>query len=361
MGIWQIQGGQRFDQQGEPIFIGNTHITVKDWPDRIIVLREDDLVFPSLADFHVHTKPEDAMVPSIGVYPSDLLSSGVMLAGDGGTRGWGGNASWSLKDELPITKVWVSLNSNGLDQYPLTPYFDGLTEGQSEAVCRTINSLGNKRAGLKIRLGQHDRAEDQRLWRRGISLARSCQVPVMVHITGTFLPPEEILEGLEAHDVLTHVFHGQRGSLATGPGLLNAVFDCVGKGVILDVGHGSRHFSWSTFHRLCAEGLTPDTISTDLTRFTYRKRPVYDLPFLCSKLVAGGLSWSQIYRGVLTRPYAYYSLPLPSDSVVILRYWPHAVRFDDGDGQNVVGKGLWRPVLVVAQGQVIRNRLAIAG
>lgn len=357
VGTWQIQGGQRFSEDGEPLLPGDMSIAVKDLPDRIITLRETDVVFPGLADFHVHVRPEHDTLPTIGVASKELLSSGVMLVGDAGTRGWEHFSSSAQDGQLPMIKVWLSVIKDGLAQHPYVPYFDGLTDGQSEEIFRTINCLGDERAGLKIRLGQHDLAEDQRLWKAGLRLARYCKVPLMVHITGTFLPLEEILEALEGRDVITHVFHGQRGSLTARRRLVNALFDTVAKGVILDVGHGSRHFSWSTFFRLYAEGLRPHMISTDLTGLTWRKSPVYDLAFLCSKLVAGGLSWPELYQGVVKRPFEYYSAHLPSNSVVVLRYWPRRVKFYDLDGHNVIGNGMWRPVLVMAQGQVIKDVL----
>lgn len=357
MGIWRIRGGTAFDRNGQPSEHKGTVLNVTDPLNRVIALRNSDMVFPGLVDFHAHV---DNGSGSLGVSHALLISSGVLVVGDAGTKGWTNYAntlgSWHT---MPLIREWVSLIPDGLAQYPVIPYFNGLTEEQCARITEIMHTSKERVVGLKIRLGQHDLAEDRRLLEAGSACAIAANVPLMVHITGTFLATEELCESLRAGDVLTHVFHGHKGSLASGPSSVRSLIDSVAKGIILDIGHGARHFSWSVFHRLHAEGIVADTISTDVTRLTWRKPPLYDLPFLCSKLLAAGLSWTDIFRGVVTNPLRYFSGSLPDDSIVVLRYWPKRTGFLDAEGQRVVADGMWRPVLVIASGQVITNLLSI--
>ncbi|MCL5971187.1 MAG: amidohydrolase [Firmicutes bacterium] len=356
MGIWRIHGGTAFDQQGHPGWHQGTDLTVTDPSNRVISLRNNDMVFPGLIDFHAHV---DNGPGPLGVSQGQLISSGVMVVGDAGTRGWANNCQGAQQwRALPIIKEWLNMIPDGLAQYPVVPYFRGLTEEQGIQITERINSQRERVVGLKIRLGQHDFTEDRRLLEAGSTFAQSCKVPLMVHITGTFLTAEEIFESLRAGDVLTHVFHGRMGSLDRDRRSVSSLIASVDNGVILDIGHGTRHFSWSVFHRLRAEGILPDTISTDVTQLSWRKTPLYDLPFVCSKLLAAGLSWTDIYRGIVTNPLRYFSEALPTDSIVVLRYWPRRVGFPDAEGQVVVADGMWRPVLVVASGHVIKNLLS---
>lgn len=41
-------------------------------------------------------------------------------------------------------------------------------------------------------------------------------------------------------------------------------FEAIKRGVILDVGHGKKSFSWKVAEKAIADGIKPNTISTDL-------------------------------------------------------------------------------------------------
>ncbi len=352
MGVWQVYGGRGFTALGDLVPHKHTVLTVSSG-DKEFFLRDDDVIFPGLADFHVHLRGNQN---TLGVPPAVLTSSGVFLVADAGTHGWMHWAPPPTSDPIPFRKYWVALLPHGLDSYPESPKFCGLT-GTEDVQLRDLFHSNPQIMGLKIRLGQHDAGEDRALLREGIKQARANQVGLMIHLTGTYLSWQEILEPLIAGDVLTHVFHGRRGSLLKDPHAASLLGKAQDRGVILDVGHGANHFAWEAFGRALAEGIAPTTISTDLTQHTWQQPPVYDLPFVCSKLLAAGLNWRAVYQGVVLNPTRHLRTRLPDRSIVVMRFVASPTAFEDAQGVILQGEGLWQPVMVVAAGHPVTDRL----
>ncbi|PSR24673.1 MAG: amidohydrolase [Sulfobacillus thermosulfidooxidans] len=351
MGTWQFEGGLKFDRNGSLVMNTRWTITTQD-DDQEFSLRNTDLLLPGLADFHVHIHRS---THTLGVSPHALLRSGVLVGGDAGTIGW--RDPVPTRKSLPNLKLWISLLPHGLKHHPTIVAFPGLNTSDTQHIEHVIEQHRHDIAGIKIRLGQIDAADDARLLKTGILIAEQVHVPLMVHVSGSFLPPESIVESLRPGDVITHAFHGLRGHFAQSSSAIKSLEDGVKRGIWLDVGQGSRHFSWRTFHRLTAAGIAPHTISTDITQATWHQPPVYDLSYVCSKLYAGGLPLSTIYHGVVTHPTQYLERPLPPHSLVIWRYRSSYTRFPDAEGMVEVGPGYWRPIVVVAHGHIVRNLL----
>jgi dihydroorotase len=211
--------------------------------------------------------------------------------------------------------------------------------------------------GIKIRLGQHDRRDDEALLADGVRIADSLGLQLMVHFTDTFLPLAAIVAALRPRDVLTHVFHGRRGSILVNDRLDPAIANAVHRGIVLDVGHGSNHFSWPVFQKAQAQGLLADMISTDVTRRTLNRAPLFHLPFVCSKLVNANLDWDQIYRSTVANPLAYLGFTIPRNSAVVLQPRYASVAFGDSHGNVVKGSRWWDPVLVIYGGRLIWNAI----
>jgi dihydroorotase len=75
--------------------------------------------------------------------------------------------------------------------------------------------------------------------------------------------------------------------------LLDEVGDARRRGVIFDVGHGCGSFNWDVARRAFEYSFYPDTISTDLHRFSVERYAI-DMPATMSKFLHLGMSLSDV-------------------------------------------------------------------
>jgi len=139
--------------------------------------------------------------------------------------------------------------------------------------------------GVKGRMRQGHRLEalDQAL-----EAARAANVPLMVHISpGTKTP--ELLKRLRPGDILTHCFQGRGDGILDCGELIPEALLAKKEGVIFDVGHGCGSFSWGTAKKAFEHFFYPDTISTDLHRYSV-ERWAFDMLTTMSKFLHLGMS-----------------------------------------------------------------------
>ncbi len=316
-------------------------------PSQELVLAEEDLIWPGFVDFHLHLGDRDHN--QIGVIPADLYRSGVFAAADAGTFGWKNLPA--LQEGFPY-KRWLSLLPYGLLSPAGEPY-QGL--GSNAAILSTYAANRHQLVGLKIRLGQGGPAEDELLLADGAKIARRLEAPLMVHITNARIPLSDIVNTLQAGDVITHVYHGRQGSILTETGIDPAIATARGKGILLDLGHGSNHFSWKVFEAAHQLGIEADTVSTDLTRNTLDRPPLIGLAHLCSKLHSAGLSWPQLYQATVTRPSEYLQLAMPEGSLAVLRREAGHFHAEDCEQETRTAKHAWRVAYAVYAHRVVAS------
>jgi dihydroorotase len=73
------------------------------------------------------------------------------------------------------------------------------------------------------------------------------------------------------------------------------------RGVLLDVGHGKGSFAYDVARTALAQGVLPDTISSDLHRYNV-DGPVFDLATTVSKFLHLGLELPEALRRVTATP-----------------------------------------------------------
>lgn len=94
---------------------------------------------------------------------------------------------------------------------------------------------------------------------------------------------------LREGDILTHTFHGRGHPIVDGEGnVLPVVRAARERGVVLDVGHGLRSFSFPVMQRVLEQGVLPTTISSDLHAHDL-EGPVFDQATTLSKFLMLGL------------------------------------------------------------------------
>jgi dihydroorotase len=109
----------------------------------------------------------------------------------------------------------------------------------------------------------------------------------MVHISRA-AEESEILRRLRPGDILTHCFHG-RGNGMISETVLPEALEARSRGVVFDVGHGCGSFSWDTARKAFEHHFYPDTISTDLHRYSAPEPLCVSLPQVMSQMLCLGM------------------------------------------------------------------------
>jgi len=133
------------------------------------------------------------------------------------------------------------------------------------------------------------------------------------------------------------------------------------RGVIMDTANGRSNFSFVSARKCLAEGILPDTISTDLTHRGLRDR-TFNLPVNMSKFMALGLGLKQVVAMTTINPARAIheesrigSLkPGMAADVSILELKSGAWTLTDTPGETMKTDKLLMPVTTVKAGKVIK-------
>jgi dihydroorotase len=260
------------------------------------------IVTPGLVDLHTHVFHK---VTYWGVDPDPVASaSGVTTWNDAGSAGaltLEGLREFVVEPARARITAFLNISNIGLvgENYECAniayldvDLFRRLTDANRDLV-----------RGVKVRMGTptvgDNGLEPLRLARRA---AEECELPLMVHVA--FGPPtvEEILPLLRPGDVLTHCFTGLDMKIVDDDGrLLELARQAWDSGVVMDIGHGTGSFAYSTAEALMDAGRRPDVISTDLHQLSI-KGPAFDLPTTMSKFLHLGMPLADVVRAATSRP-----------------------------------------------------------
>lgn len=270
------------------------------------VIHADGLIVtPGLIDFHAHAM----MLGGIGL-GSDLdavcNSTGVTTFVDGGSTG---AATFPVFKEFLIDRAdtrlraFLHISSTGIADLDVgeSTYLD---LHDPERAAETAKNHPDLIVGIKARVQKEvvgkNGLEPLRLAKKAASLAGS--IPVMVHVTNPPSPLTEILDMLEAGDVVSHFLHGKEwGILDANHRLIDSVLEARQRGIIFDVGHGRNHVDFNVARTAIDAGFLPDTISTDLTRGGMLG-VVKDFPHTLSKFLNLGMTLSPVIACATANP-----------------------------------------------------------
>lgn len=353
MGTYRFNGGLIWQSNR---FMENKYfdIHVEGEVDQVIELSEKSLLVPALVDFHCHVWAPGAS--SVGVTAIEYLSSGVAACGDAGTFGYDG---WVNADRLwrnsPIeVRSWLSVLPEGLTIHP-NPNPTKPENISLERLLELVPQADDRLLGYKVRLGQVDEKTDRGLLHLARKAAEQSGLKVMVHITDSFLKIEEVVSILRPGDILTHPYHGNRGNILNDQGKVSQEFiDAVEAGLLLDVGQGSKHFSWRTFHKAMAEGIKPHTISTDIVRKTWKKAPVNDMSYVLSRFIAAGITIDEAAASMLTTALNLMGVEIDNrKNLVVLEANQSPVQYADSHGETISSNISYSPVFHVLNGKSV--------
>jgi dihydroorotase len=128
------------------------------------------------------------------------------------------------------------------------------------------------------------------------------ELPLMAYFSHTPPGAEEILDRLQAGDIVTHACCANTQRVVDDTyEVIDAARRAWDRGVIFDVGHGERAFCWRTAEALIANGRPPHTISSNAHQFSIQG-PMFDLPTCLSKFLLLGMSLPEVIRRATLEP-----------------------------------------------------------
>lgn len=263
---------------------------------------------PGWIDLHVHAYPG---VSELGLDPDAIgLRTGVHLLLDAGSAGAttvGGLRDYVAAKARTQVLALLHISSMGLIVVKGATELPDMRWINMEQTARAIRENAGFVRGVKIRASGgfigHLGGQGMEAILLARKAARDAGLPLMVHIGGGPPALPDILDAMEAGDMITHCFHGKRDSLVLdGEGrILPAVQRARDRGVWFDIGHGAASYTAEIARAAIAQGFVPDVISTDL-HIRNVNGPVYDLATTMTKLLAAGMDLPAVVRAVTERP-----------------------------------------------------------
>lgn len=298
---------------------------------------------PGFIDTHAHVYT----ATGLGVNADDIgLRTGITTIFDAGSAGPENLDDFIARDiktsETRILSVMHFVKTGLLH----TPEADSPEKYDIEAAAAAVEAHRDTVVAIKAR------ASNSTVGKMGIvpiraakALAKQVGLPLVVHIGNPPPAIQEVLDLMEAGDVITHAYHGKINGLLENGVIKEATQRARDRGVLFDVGHGVASFSFNTARTAFALGFTPDSISTDL-HIQNINGPVYTLAHTMNKMLAMGIPLADCVDLVTGAPARIYSLDkmgLGSLRVgamaefTVFRQLAGERHYTDSDGNALVG------------------------
>ena len=262
------------------------------------------LVTPGLIDLHTHVFPYGS---AIGIPADELVqhqgTTTVVSAGDAGA-----NIAAFRRHIMAQTRTrmfaFVHIANIGLAGFPVPELFN-INYAQTDVAAKAVAENADVVLGVKVRMSENviDQHGLEPL-KRAIAACATAGggARVMCHIGGVQSRRlmSEILDMLRPGDVLTHTYSGAPNNAGQGTNivqdgtLLAAALAAKRRGVLFDVGHGGGSFDYTMAEPAIAQGLPPDTISSDIHVFSGNTPGMPYLTWVMSKFLNLGFSLEQV-------------------------------------------------------------------
>lgn len=308
-----------------------------------VVTLAGDYLSPGFIDTHVHAYT----ALGLGVSPDRIgVSTGVTTLLDAGSAGPENMEDFLKRDIRPAqTRVLAAMHfvKTGLLH---TPEADSPEKYELDSAVQAAKQYSDTVVAIKAR------ASNSTVGAMGIvpiraakELATRANLPLMVHIGNPPPEIEQVLELMEAGDVITHAYHGKVNGLLENGVIKPATQLARERGVRFDVGHGVASFNFNTARAAFAQGFLPNIVSTDLHARNV-DGPVYNLPVTMSKMLALGIPLEDCVAMVTGNPAAIYRLDQRglgalregfAGDITIFTLQQGRQSYTDADGNSITG------------------------
>ena len=225
-----------------------------------------------------------------------------------------------------------------------------------------LKHYGDKAVGLKVYFDTGIcEVSDTSPLKEICDFAKSRSLPVMVHSSNSPVKMYDLISALNKGDILTHAYHGGKNSVQDDN------FECLKyakeKGVIIDAGFaGNVHTDFGVFENALKNGCSPDTISTDITRFSaYKRGGKYGMTMCMSIAKKFGMNEEEIFRSVTSTPakvlgmhneWGYLKVGRCAD-ISVFDYFGDEFSLTDNSGNTVKDENSYNCVLCICNGEVV--------
>lgn len=329
---------------------------VEDVPSLEVIDAAGSYISPGWIDLHGHWY-EGGLY---GINAELGLNHGVTTAVDAGTAGF---ANFPAFHDTAIARsraqilAFVHLSCLGL-QATFAEELLNLAYARPEETAMVIDRYRDVTAGVKVRIGSMTGSHGNRAFDLALEAAEMAGSPLMVHISAG-ADEKYILHHLRPGDILTHCFHGNENRLFDEPSgsLAPEVWSSRERGIIFDIGHGCGSFSWDSAQRAFEQRFWPDTISTDLHRYSVEPPWSVTMPEVMSKFLALGMSLNDVIAKVtaaparaLNRPQLGTLVPGAFADLVQFRVVEGEFIFTDAKQDTRRGERMIEPLLCIRKG-----------
>ncbi len=248
-------------------------------------------VCPGLVDLHGHWYEAS----SFGIDPNICLNHGVTTVVDAGTAGFINFPQFRRHTMDPARIGVLAFIHIGCIGIPTTIVgeLEDLRYARPIETAEMIAQNLDVAVGVKLRAGSMTQQHGVEALEKALDACQRAKARLMVHIS-RMAPTREILRRLRPGDIVTHCFEGRGdGLFHENRELLPEATDARRQGVVFDVGHGAGSFSWEVARRAFEYHFWPDTISTDLHRYSIDRFTI-DLPTTMSKFLHLGMPLADV-------------------------------------------------------------------
>ena len=227
---------------------------------------------------------------------------------------------------------------------------------------KMLEKYEEKAVGIKVYFDTHmSDVKDIKPLCEVVEFAEKKNLIIMVHSSNSPVSMPELLGVLRKGDILTHTYHGGRNNVSEDD------FECIksakNRGVIIDAGFaGYVHTDFKVFEDAVACGAVPDTISTDITRFSaYKRGGRYGMTMCMSIARQFGMNEEDIFRSVTSTPakalckedeWGYLGVDRCAD-IAVFDYTNEGFDMTVKAENRIAGETGYRCVLTVSDGEVV--------
>jgi dihydroorotase len=263
------------------------------------------LVTPGLVDLHTHLCPHLGLgLPADELVPITCTTTAVS-AGDAGWHTWGAFRHLALPSSRTRLFSFVHIASIGLAGGLAPGEMLNIDYANVDGCAKVVAENPQLVLGVKVRItdtvvGQNGLEPLRRAIKAAELAGKGSRV--MCHIGAAPGNLSDLLDLLRPGDVLTHSYSGAGNNTVQNGALLPAALAAKQRGVIIDVGHGGGSFDFTVCEPAMQQGLTPDTISSDIHSVSINTPGYPTMPWVMSKFLALGMPLDEVVARATVEP-----------------------------------------------------------